>query len=111
MIVYYKNDDYGYEHWLRDTQTGYVFNDSSGPNLRDKILHKSDCRLLRNPGGSNKTSVRKVCSANLYELAGWIAQSRGPEGEGYSPCPCCEPFASETEEECEGRNIPVAIWI
>jgi hypothetical protein len=110
MIVYFKNNDYGFEHWLRDTPNGYVFNDFSGPNLREKLLHRADCRLIRNPGSISKTCIRKVCSPNLFELADWIDKSRGPEGEGYTPCPCCEPFLTESDED-DDLKMPVAVWL
>jgi hypothetical protein len=109
MITRFKNDDYGFACWLRDNPAGYVFNDFGGPNVANKALHESSCRLLRHPGGiESKTITRKICSSNLDELLKWVDESRGPEGEGYSPCTQCNPFIGKRGAD-EEQEI-VALW-
>lgn len=104
MMTFFKNDDLGYQNWLRDNQTGYVFNDFRGTNSTYKTLHTSGCKLLRSPASVLfRTNILKVCSIDLDELIDWLDQNRGPEDEGYFPCESCRPF-------CTRKNLVDDIW-
>lgn len=92
MIVQFKNDDKGYLNWIRDNPNGYVYNDFGGADVTYKKLHRADCKLLHNiPPRWKKTSYRKICCSNFYELVNWLKENRGPQDTGFSFCMACEP--------------------
>ena len=80
-IITFNNDDSGYEEWLKQNQSGYVFNDcggSVGSKTKNKI-HQADCHyLLRKKEEGKRTTVfKKICSTSLTELEEHVLQLKG----------------------------------
>ena len=95
-IKIFRNDDAGYEQWLKEAG-GYVYNDFGGRKVEYKKLHRSSCRQLHNvKPGQKKTSVPKICSCEGSKLLQYLEQERGSKGIGYSPCSYCHPLESAT---------------
>ena len=90
MIKRFKNDDDGYENWRRE-EGGFIYNNFGGHNINYKKLHTSICKWLDiGRPRDKKTSVEKICCANINDLITWL----GLKGMEYSFCPQCKPEAN-----------------
>jgi hypothetical protein len=89
-IITFKNNDLGYEKWLKEHPTGYVFNylrETESSADMNKI-HRADCRhLLRcEEEGKLTTVYEKICSSSLIELEAHVYVLRGSSWEFCKSC-------------------------
>jgi hypothetical protein len=67
MVEKFKNDETGYEQWLRENQTGYVFNYFKTTVFNK--MHHASCSFLKRPKDAGaRTKLDKYCSESYSEL-------------------------------------------
>lgn len=84
------NDDDAYLRWLETNPDGFVLNTRNPPSPDYVMLHRAKCLDISTPKRSNWTTTGylKVCSNDIAELEGWIAQTTGGQ---MTPCKRCKP--------------------
>ncbi|MDQ0253402.1 hypothetical protein J2S74_000774 [Evansella vedderi] len=85
----YSKDEQGYETWLEENYTGYVFNYFGGTNSSKGMnkIHRADCRfLMRKQDKGKRTTIPKVCSKNKDELIEYVTHERGNSWEFCKSC-------------------------
>jgi hypothetical protein len=86
----FKDDERGYQRWLRTHPRGFVFNHFGGSSPDDDLMHTSRCdHLYRYEDHGRRTRVEKVCSDDLRELEAWADAERGRSG--WRRCETCGP--------------------
>ena len=92
MTKNFKDDDAGYEDWIRRNPTGFVVNTTRNPSAGYLKLHRASCRTISGTpprGGPWNGLYVKVCAATVLELSVWARSSTG--GSLLDPCGLCHP--------------------
>lgn len=89
MVTIFSKDDEGFNQWIEEHPTGYVYNDFGGKYPAYKIVHQVGCSSFNL---MNTQAFPKVCCEKLNELIDWLIIYEGQPGEDYVPCGKCNPF-------------------
>lgn len=67
MIEKFQRDESGYEKWIRENPSGYVFNAFPGNDPKMRLIHPASCPHLRRPEdwGKRTKPYGKWCSRSL----------------------------------------------
>jgi hypothetical protein len=80
-VVVFKDDDPGYEEWLREHHAGYVVNALRNPTAGYLKLHRAACSFISNSNrrgaGWTTGSYIKACSHRREDLARWACRQTG----------------------------------
>ena len=90
MISLFKDDDAGYDSWLRANPAGYVVNTYRLPSAAYLMLHRSWCRTISGTPtrGSSWTTkdYSKVCAPFVGELTVWAREELGGTLQSCGTC-------------------------
>ena len=91
MIITSSNDEIGYERWLLENPSGFIFNHFGGRSSGDSILHHASCVYLHRTAAEGRRTVyeKRVCSdlGQLIEHVDRLGSSAG----GWKMCGVCSP--------------------
>jgi hypothetical protein len=80
-IIRFSNHDAGYEQWLQNHKSGFVFNHYGGTKSSKDMnkIHHAGCRFLhrKQDEGKRTTSYAKICSSDFRELESHVVTLRG----------------------------------
>ncbi len=94
-MIEFRDDEEEYLAWLSANPTGYVLNVRRRQSPSYVVLHRASCGSISNgshmTGAYTSRAYRKVCSANIEELArAAIAEGR-KDGSFSKRCGLCRP--------------------
>ena len=94
-VIVFDRDDQLYQDWAEDHPNGFVVNTRRGIDPSYLILHRSNCRFIRQhnriakPGGFTERNYIKACAEDIDSLSRWAEQHGGPSGGFTKRCSFC----------------------
>ena len=89
-MITFKNDDSGYQNWVRKNHNGYVVNCTPSALAAILSLHRADCSTISIRKRTTLTANGhiKTCANDRERLVKWAK-----ENFGHTPLPCgvCKP--------------------